>query len=163
MELHTHRLDAEQAVAILGPVAIRVIRSARTEAADIDCLRGLIDGVLASSPAAGMWIVVHHGAPIPDASARRHAGRVLRAYNDRLSISYSMLGLGFWANAARAATMTVARLIGTHAPVEATLEAGAERLSMDLIGIDPAALVEAHDELLAQIQTQVQRGTSVAC
>jgi hypothetical protein len=147
-----HVLDTEQAVATIGPIVVRIITRARTEIDDLDRLVMLVDRTLERSPMAGIWIVAHHGAPVPDPPARRHAGRVFRPYGDRLCIAYSLLGLGFWASAATAATITLSKLIGMRSPIETTVEGGAGRLCMELIGVDPTRLIAAHDELLKRIK-----------
>ena len=152
MHLHIHRLDTSQATATLGPVVIRVVRSARTEESDLDFLRVLTDEALAKYPASGMWVVVHHGAPIPSGPVRRYTGQVFTPYKERMSLAYSMLGLGFWASAARAASSVLAKLVGANAPTTTSVEEGAHKLSMDLVGVDPEELVAAHDALLERMQ-----------
>jgi hypothetical protein len=149
-------LDGEQAVVTLGPIIVRIITRARTEFADLDRLTMLVDRTLERSPMAGIWIVAHHGAPVPDGPVRRYAGRVLRPYGDRLCIAYALLGLGFWASAATGATIALSKLIGMRSPIETTVERSAQRLSMELIGVDPTRLIAAHDELLGRIQTLSQ-------
>jgi hypothetical protein len=74
-----------------------------------------------------------------------------------LSISYALLGLGFWASAATAASLAVSKFIGVHATIETTVERSAEQLCMDLIGIDPTRRVAIHDELFAQVRA-AERG-----
>lgn len=157
MEPDVHHLDAEQAVASLGPIVIRVITRARTEFADVDRVATLIDRTLERSPIAGVWVVVHHGAPVPDLSVGRYASRALRKYGDRVCIAYSLLGLGFWAAAAIAAASSLSELMGTPGPTESTIERGAERLCMELVGVDPTRLIAAHDLLLERIQAIARR------
>jgi hypothetical protein len=151
VEPEVHILDAEQALLTVGPVVIRIIMSARTETVDIDRVVALVDRTLERSPMAGVWIVAHHDAPVPDAGVRRYVGRVFRPYGERLVIAYSLLGLGFWASTATAAMLAVSKLIGMRSPIETTLERGAERLCMELIGIDPTRLIAAHDQTLGRI------------
>lgn len=154
MEPDIHHLDAEQAVATLGPIVVRVNTRARTEIADVDRVTMLVDRTLERSPMAGIWIVAHHGAPVPDAPVRRYAGRAFRPYDKRLCVAYSLLGLGFWASTASTATITISKLSGMRSPVETSLERGAERLCMELIGVDSTRLIAAHDQLLERIQSQ---------
>lgn len=151
MDLVPHYVDHEQALGCLGPVVIRVISSAGTEFVDADRFSRLAKDILQRAPAAGLWAVVHHGAPVPDSSVRRYMGNQLKPFSERLCIVTTMLGLGFWASAATAATHTIAKFTGTGSRITTTVEAGAQRLCMDLIGLDPARLVAAYDQLLARI------------
>jgi hypothetical protein len=160
--LDVHVLDSGQAVATLGPIVIRVIVRARTEVADIDRLTLLVDRVLERSPGAGLWIIAHHGAPVPDKLVRRHGGRAFRPFGDRLCVAYSLLGLGFWASAATAATITLTKLMRMRSPIETSVERGAERLCMELIGVDPTRLIAAHDQLLERISAHPQTAASAS-
>lgn len=159
MTLDVDSLEPGQAIATLGPIVIRVIVSSRTEIPDLDRVTSLIDRVLERSSVAGLWVVAHHGAPVPDMAARRYSGRVFRPYGDRLCVAYSLLGLGFWASAANTAVVMIAKLMGMRSPIETTIERGAERLCSELIGIDPNRLLAAHAELLGQIEALGERST----
>ncbi|HLT38910.1 MAG TPA: hypothetical protein VK034_21650 [Enhygromyxa sp.] len=159
MELDIHRLSAAEAMATLGPVFCRVVRTAQSELSDIDEVKSIIDKVLERWPTAGGFVIVHHGAPVPSAPVRRASSRMFEAYGDRLVMCHVMLGLGFWASAARVATIAITGLMGNPAPIETSVEAGAQRLATELIGIDPAKLVALHDDLLARMTTS---GASVA-
>jgi hypothetical protein len=152
VELQIHQLDGGHAIASFGPVIIRVITTAPTTTAVIDEFGRLIESALARWPTCGVWVVVHHGAPIPDGDARRHAGRVFGAFGDRQCVVYTLLGLGFWSSAAIAVSLVLAKLIGQHPLIETSIEAGAERLGLELIGIDAEKLAVIHDELLEMIQ-----------
>ena len=159
MVLQIRRVCGADAVATLGPVGVRVVRTAPTALADIDEAKQIFDELLEGWPVIGALIVVHHGAPVPTGPVRRYARKAFGSYGDRLIMSHVMLGLGFWAAAGRAAVKTITGWTGHPAPLESTVEAGAERLSTELIGVDPATLIAAHDQLLAQMQVS---GTSVA-
>jgi hypothetical protein len=152
VELQIHQLDGGHAVASYGPVLIRVITTAPTDIAVLDEIARLSEQALARWPMIGVWVVVHHGAPIPDSEARRHAGRVLRPLRDRQCVVFSLLGLGFWSSAAIAVTTVLAKLIGHVPMIETSVEAGADRLGIELIGIDAEKLAVIHDELLEMIQ-----------
>ena len=154
MILKIHHLDSQHAIVTLGAVVIRIIESARTDREELEHLAGLCEAILERHSVAGMWVVVHHGAPIPDAAVRRYAGQLFRPHKDRLSVVYSMLGLGFWSSAAIAATRALTSLMGVRAPIETSVEGGAHRLSQDLIGMDPAKLVSTHHDLLQRMHSK---------
>lgn len=151
MELVPHYVNHEQALACLGPVVIRVIWTARTEPDDIDRVAQLLDRVLEHAPAAGLWVVVHHDSPVPDGATRRYGGRVMKRYDKHVCIVYSLLGLGFWASAASAAMSAISKLSGVYSPRTQSLEAGAQHLCSEFIGLNPGPLLAAHDTLLASI------------
>jgi hypothetical protein len=154
VDLQIHRIDGGHAIATFGPVLILVITTASTEIAMIDELARLAELTLARWPMCGTWVVVHHGAPIPDGEVRRHTGRVMGRFRDRQCTVYSMLGLGFWASAAIAASMVFAKLIGQRALIETSIEAGAQRLGLELIGVDAEKLVVSYEEVLQAIGAQ---------
>lgn len=157
MELQIHQLDGGHAVASFGPVLIRVITSAGTDIAVIDELARLSEVALTRWPMIGMWIVVHHGAPIPDSELRRHAGRVLRPLRGRQCLVFSLPGLGFWAAAAITVSRMFAKMVGQHPLIGTSIEDGAERLGHELIGVDAEKLAVIHDELLEAIQAHAKR------
>jgi hypothetical protein len=66
--------------------------------------------------------------------------------------------MGFWASAMRATATGLSLLLRRRLIFETALERAAQRLSADLVGIDPAAIVAAHDQLYADLQ----RRSSVA-
>jgi hypothetical protein len=146
-----HYIDAEQALGCVGPIVIRVVDSARTTNVDVDRFVAMVADILERAPAAGMWVIVHHDAPIPDHSIRRYMSQQMKPYNDRVTAVFTLLGLGFWAAAASAATLGITKLVGISPVITTTIEAGAERMCMDLIGVDPARLVAAHSTLLQRI------------
>lgn len=147
-----HRLDSGQALATVGPILIRVIADAPTDTADFDQISAIADELLTRWSLIGMWVVVHHGAPIPSGPVRRYGGRMLKPYGERVTIAYALLGLGFWASMAAGASMALSKLAGVPSSLATTLERSAAQLCMDLIGIDPGRLLAAHDELFARMQ-----------
>jgi hypothetical protein len=156
VELQIHRLDGGHAIASFGPVLILVITTAHTDTTMIDELARLAELALVRWPMCGTWVVVHHGAPIPDGEVRRHTGRVMGRFRDRQCTVYSLLGLGFWASAAIAAMMVFAKLIGQRALIETSIEAGADRLGLELIGVDAEKLAVIHDELLEAMRAHAK-------
>ncbi|PRQ08647.1 hypothetical protein [Enhygromyxa salina] len=151
MELVPHYVDSEQAVGCVGPVVIRIIASAPTEITDIDDLVGLVDDTFQRWSAVGIWVVAHHGAPVPDSSVRRYVADRLQPYNDHLTMVCSMLGLGFWASAASGASTGIGVLLGVDLQMTTSVAVGAERMCRELVGLDPARLVAAHDDLMQRI------------
>lgn len=148
-----HHVDGGQALATVERVVIRVITTAPTHPEDLDRLSTRLDAVLDSGFAwAGLWIVIHHGAPVPSLSTQRYAGRIFKPYGDKIAIVYSMLGLGFWTNLALSATRSFSKFVGISAPIELSVEDGAQRLAQEFVGRDPAGYVDAHAQLLAHIQ-----------
>jgi hypothetical protein len=152
VELRVRTLERHEAIACVGPVLIRVIDGAPTTTASIDAIRAGADELLQRWPMVGVWIVAHHGSPLPEPEARRYAGELFGRDGDKLCMVYSLLGLGFWATAAIGVSKLLARLMGQPALIETSVEAGAQRLGMEMIGIDPQQLVMAHDELLRRMQ-----------
>ena len=153
MELELHHVDAGQALATIEGVVVRVITTATTNPEDLDALSLHIDALLEGGAGwAGLWIVVHHGAPVPSISTRRYAGKVFKPYGDKIAVVYSMLGLGFWTSLAISATRSLSKFIGMSAPIELSIEDGAQRLAQEFIGRDPAVYAQAHAQLLAHIQ-----------
>jgi hypothetical protein len=153
VELQILHADGGHAIASFGPVLIRVITSARTDAASLDELARLCEGALARWPMIGIWVVVHHGAPIPDSDVRRYAGRVLRPHSDRTCAVFSLLGLGFWSSAAIAVSKVFAKMLGQQPRINTSVEEGAEQLGLELIGVDAEKLAVIYDELFEIIQT----------
>jgi hypothetical protein len=156
VELQIHHIDGGHAIASFGPVLIRVITSARTDTAVLDEVARLSGLALTRWPMIGVWVVAHHGAPLPDGDARRHSGLVLRPFRDRSCVVFSLLGLGFWASAAIAVSKVLALLSGHHPLINTSVEDGAERLGLELIGVDAEKLAVIHDELLEAIQTHAK-------
>jgi hypothetical protein len=153
MDLVIHHLDGGQAWASFGPVLIRVITTAPTDLATAEVVSRLMPGELARWPMVGLWIVAHHGAPLPDNEFRRGFGPMLRPWRDRLVVVLTPLGLGFWAKSAVMVSATLSKLAGQQQLIETTLERGAARMGLELIGVDSDKLVASHDELLAAMQT----------
>ena len=152
MDLEIHHIDRGHAVALFGPVLIRVITTAPTDLPSLDQLQQLTELALRRWPMAGVWVVAHHGAPFPDSDFRRHVGPALRPVRDRLAMVVTPLGLGFWSKAAVLMTFTLGKMVGNVPTVETTVERGAVRLGFELIGVDAEKLVASHTALLEGIQ-----------
>ncbi|MCA9687189.1 MAG: hypothetical protein KC457_33830, partial [Myxococcales bacterium] len=102
----------------------------------------------------GILLVFHHGTPMPAGPAQRFAMDSTRRLGDRLVMSTALLGLGFWADAARGALSTLLRLVGTTLSVESSVEQAIARLTLDFVGIDPDALMAVYRDLWQQLQTE---------
>ena len=155
-EVREFNVANQSIMATLGPVLIRVFRGA-TEIPDVDRGCEIVGSLLERWPIAGVLAIAHHGTSLPDAATRKHASRSFGAFGDRLVIVQCQLGLGFWAEAARATAMAIARMIRSHTYVESNVEAAAQRMALEMVGIDPAAIVAAHDQMLAQLDAAVGR------
>lgn len=150
LDVHEFNVANQSTMATLGPVLIRVFRGA-TEIADVDLGCKIVESLLERWPIAGVLAIAHHGTPLPDAVTRKYASRNFGKFGDRLVIVQCQLGLGFWAEAARATAMAIARMIRSHTFVESNVEAAARRMAMEMVGIDPARIIAAHDQLLASL------------
>jgi hypothetical protein len=154
LELEVRRVRHEEQIATFGPVLIRVFRNVPTEIPELDLARELLDELSERWPVIGVWAIAHHGAPIPDGPTRRRAKEVFGRYGDKLVLVQSVVGLGFWAAAGTATGTAIARLLGISFPIENSVEAGAERLAMEMVGLDPQELIVAHDELFRRIEAE---------
>ena len=160
MTLEIHSLDGREAIATIGSVVLRVIDGAPTDTDVLDRFAARTQRVLERSSFVGMWIVVHHGSPPPTMAVSRYAARVLEAQAHRSSTVYSMLGLGFWAATARAATSMVNTMLRSSSHVEDSVEAGAARLAQELVGLNSDELVAGY-ELVRTKMLQAQAGEAV--
>ena len=136
-----------------GPIVIRICDGARTEIEDLQRVELLWQELLEKHAAIGMLLVFTHETPLPTAATQRHGRRVLPRYEDTLVLSVALLGLGFWASAFRVSLDAFVRITrrGTMA-IEGTTEAAVERLTGELVGIDPEALLAAYHQLLAELE-----------
>lgn len=143
----TYRSELE-IYAIWGPVVIRLIDGAATEPADIDRVHGLLAGVLLGWPSAGMLLIAHHGSPQPSFATMRYSKGLTGEIEDRLVIGIALIGLGFWADAARATAAWLMRIAGRSSVVlEGSVEGAARAMAMELVGLDAVGLIGACGEL----------------
>lgn len=157
VKLEIHELGEHAACATVGCVILRIIDGALTEVDTIDRFMTHAEAVLARAHFTGLWIVVNHGSPPPTLGVARHAARRLNAHGERQTTVYSMLGIGFWVAAARRTTVILNKLLRSPSFIEDTVEAGARRLAMELVGVNSDELIEAHDRLRAKMLA-LQRG-----
>jgi len=153
-------IDEGEVVGVCGPVLIRVVDGGPTELVQIDRVRRLVERELGNKAAVGLWIVLHHGTPSPSLGVARHSRDNVSALADRLCVVYSMLGIGFWAATVRKVAAMFNRLIGTPAPFEATIEDGARRMGLELVGADPEALLRGVEEMTERLREYRVRAAS---
>jgi hypothetical protein len=152
VDLHVHQLGAGSAIAGWGPTLIRVIDGGPTRVADMEQIHALASERLAELPALGLLAVVHHGSPVPEPAAIRRVAQLFGPIQERLSVGMAIVGLGFWASASRTIAATMARARPRNIVVEPTVEATAERMALDLVGLDAEGLVAAYEQLHARMQ-----------
>ena len=152
MDLEIVHADGGHAIGLFGPILIRVITTAPSDLASLEQLHLLTQPALARWPIVAWWIVIHHGAPTPDSDFRRRVGPTIRPYRERLVVLVTPLGLGFWASTAAVVTSALSKLVGQPALLETSIDRGAQRLGMELIGVDAEKLAAAYGELLARIK-----------
>ncbi|NVB38309.1 hypothetical protein G6O69_10740 [Pseudenhygromyxa sp. WMMC2535] len=145
IQLH-HRTDAE-VLASDGPVIYRVINGAPTGVEDALRTFEIIDRALERYAVAGLMVAVEHGSPFPTTEARRWLSENMPRYGDRLVTGYALTGLGFWASSARLITVSIAKLGRITAIIESSVDAIAERMALEVVGLDPRQLVSRVDEL----------------
>ena len=130
---------------------IRVCDGGRTEIADLERVEALFDELLASKPVIGMLLVFTHDTPLPSPATQRHAAAGLLRLRGRVMVATATVGLGFWATSFRAGLDAVFRALGGGVVVETRVEAAAERLAGELIGIDAEGLVAVYERLWAEL------------
>jgi hypothetical protein len=144
--------SSQEICATWGAVVIRICDGVRTEIDDLVRVQALFDELLEHHRAIGMLMVFTHETPLPTPATQRHAVSSMRQYNDKLVLSVAMLGLGFWANSFRVALDAIAGMLGHGTiSISATAETAAQRLAMELIGIDPDALTVAFRQTWAEL------------
>jgi hypothetical protein len=142
-----HQTD-KQVHATWGPVSIRITDGATTDASEIDRSHVLILELLDTWPTIGSLLIVHHGNPIPSFATMRYAKQRMAGVEDRMVVGVALLGLGFWAEAARVTTSFFARLIrGDTFVLAGSVEATVELMALELVGLDHEQLHSACVEL----------------
>ena len=147
MRLLVRYQTTREIYAIWGPIVLRLIDGASTEPADIDRVHALLLEVLEQQPSCGMLLIAHHGSPSPSLATMRYSNAVMSDIKDRLVVGIALLGLGFWAETSRATTSALMRLTRSNVALESTPGSAAQRMAMELIGIDPNRLLQACDDL----------------
>lgn len=142
-----HHSDT-QVYATWGPVLIRIVDGAVTEPAEMDHLHVLFLELLDEWPTIGMLLIAHHGNPIPNLTTLRYANQLMGNLDDRLVIGVALLGLGYWAEASRAAINFLARLVrGNTYILAGSVESAVDKMAFELVGLDREQLCCAAAEL----------------
>jgi hypothetical protein len=135
-----HQSDT-QVYATWGPVLIRIVDGAPSEPSDMDQLHVIFLELLDEWPTIGMLLIAHHGNPVPNLTTLRYANQLMGELDDRLVISIALLGLGYWAEAGRAAISMLTRLVrGNTYFFASSVDDAIEKLVLELVGLDRAQL-----------------------
>jgi hypothetical protein len=153
--------SSQEICATWGAVVIRICNGVRTEIDDLMRMEALFDELLETRSAIGMLLVFTHGTPWPTAATQRYAMNSMRVYDGKLVLGVAMMGLGFWANSFRGTLDTITRVVrGGTIAIEGSAEAAAQRLSMELIGLDPEALLGVYRDLWDRLEQGQPRRAS---
>ena len=140
-------------VACGGQVVVRLVEGHWTETEDIDRLLAVIDDELGEASVGGLFQVFFQGSPPLTAKVRRYAARALGPRGDRVVSVFVVQGLGFWKSSLDEAIDGFAKLSeGSGVILESSIEAGAQRLALELVGLNPEALCESCLELQAHMR-----------
>jgi ABC-type amino acid transport substrate-binding protein len=112
----------------------------------------LVDTLLARYAAVAFLVVVEHGAPNPEPEERRRMQTSLAEYGDRLVIGYAFCGLGFWASAMRTVLVGISRLAGAPVIAHGSVEATAQHIARELIGLDADVMTALCEQLRADLR-----------
>jgi hypothetical protein len=137
-----------QIYATWGPVLLRIADGAPTEIAEINRSHAISLELLEQWPTIGSLLIAHHGNPTPSFATMRYARQLMNGLEDRMVVCVATLGIGYWAQAARVTTSFFARLIpGNSFVLAGSVESAVERMTFELVGLDPAQLHSACIEL----------------
>lgn len=151
--MRAHVLDIKhhsdtQVYATWGPVLIRIVDGAATEPPDMDRLHVLFLELLDEWPTIGMLLIAHHGNPIPSLTTLRYANQLMGDLDDRLVVGIALLGLGYWAEASRAAINVLTRLVRGNTYILAnSVESAVDKMALELVGLDREQLCLTAAEL----------------
>jgi hypothetical protein len=147
-----HQSDT-QVWATWGPVLIRIVDGAPTEPSDMDRIRVLFLELLDKWPTIGMLLIAHHGSPIPSIATLRYANQLMVNLEDRLVVGSALLGLGYWAEASRAAFNFFTHLVrGNTFILAGSVESAVDKMAFELVGLDREQLCSAAIELERQFR-----------
>lgn len=150
-ELEIVHVDRHHAVAIRGSVLVRAVDGLRVELEHYDQLIELYESRLSKYPASGMLLIIHQGTPTPPADVRRYAAELMNRL-ERVTVVTGLAGLGVWSTLFR---QTLYKMVGLlrHAnfKVEGSVEAAAETLAHELIGVNSEQLLADYESLRAKM------------
>jgi hypothetical protein len=112
----------------------------------------LIDLLLERHASVALLFVLEHGARMPDSDERRHMNRILERHGDRLTVGHAMCGMGFGASALRVVLVGISRMVGAPIIAHGTIEATAQHLARELIGVDAGRMITLAEQLRAQLR-----------
>jgi hypothetical protein len=149
-----HQSDT-QVYATWGPVLIRIVDGAVTEPRDMDRLHVQFLEMLDEWPTIGMLLVAHHGSPIPSLATMRYGNQLMAQLDDRLVVGVALLGLGYWAEASRAAINFLTRFVrGNTYILASSVESAVDKMAFELVGLDREQLCLATAELERQFRNK---------
>ena len=155
MQLDLRYQTPREVCAIWGPVVLRIVDGAQTEQPDIDRVHALLEELLAAWPSVGMLVIAHHGNPTPNLASLRYSKQLMDRFGSRLVIGITLLGLGFWAEAARASADLFMRLArGSTVALESSVEQAVRRMALELVGVDDEGLWAACEQLELRLRTR---------
>lgn len=154
MEFVVQYASRTQLVATSSHLVVRIIDGHRTVADDFDRLDEVVKASFADVPSFGVLQILYHGNQPPPPDVRRRAAALMESYADRACVVVALLGLGFWSSTLRAAINGLSSLLRlSEIHVEGSVEAAAEQLARELIGLDAPAIVDASEQLLDHMRT----------
>jgi hypothetical protein len=158
VDLRLHYQTDREICATWGPVVIRICDGVRTEMEDLLRVQKLFEELFTAHKTVAMLLVFMHETPLPDAQTQRYAMESMLVYKDRVILSVAALGLGFWASAMNSALSMIVRVAGPgNMFLETSVERAAERLALELVGLDAEALVAVYQQLWDQLVTSARR------
>ena len=155
VELQIRHATRTQLLASGEFVVVRILDGHNTDFEDIDRIAELIETEKRDARLAGFFQVICQGTPQLDPEVRRYAAKILDSYGDRACTVVVLLGLGFWTATLRLALSAFTSMMrnGKNVHIEGKIEAGAQTLARELIGLNAEELCEAYAELYEHMRT----------
>jgi hypothetical protein len=154
-----HLRERGKLLASSGPViyAVRNHEAAAADPSNTDAAQTLavIETLVERHPAIAILMVIEHGAQKPEPEERRKMQAILDQMCDRLIVGYAFCGLGFWAGALRSVLVGISRLSGSPIIAHATVEATAQHLASELLGLDPEQMTRECEALRAELAAEL--------
>lgn len=160
MELTIYHRGRDKILGHSGPMIIGVISDSSSRPSETHHAIALIDSLLADYPAVAFLMAIEHGTAKPDAEDRRNMQAALDRYGDRLVVGYAFCGLGFWAGATQMALVSISRLAGSAVIAHRSVEATAQHIARELVGVDAEVMTALCEQLRAELHEN-ERASSV--
>ncbi|MCA9684559.1 MAG: hypothetical protein KC457_20405 [Myxococcales bacterium] len=144
--VHIHRqgklLATEGAVvyAVIDPAALR-------DDGDVPRTAAVIASVLEEHKMVALLMIIEHGTTKPTPDERREMQEALARFGDRLVVGYAFCGLGFWANTLHMVLVGISRLAGSSVIIQGSVAETADRLALELIGLNPERMTRNGEAL----------------